>query len=303
MVAGVPLEILTVPSTDRIGRALSGTALKPEESVNYSFGGVLRFGDFNVTLDAYQIELTDRIVLSENLNQPAVAALLAANGIVGINSVRFFLNFVDSTTTGADLVASYRLRTDFGRFDFTGSLSVNEIKLDRTPVIPALTAIGLTPTQLFNRINTLTLSEGQPKEKAWFNTNWTLGKFGTTFKATYYGEVTEPGTDAARDIVLTPEVLFDIEGRYKLTDKISLTLGVENATDVYPRMTPGTTVLTPSTFTTLHNSGASAFSRYSPFGFSGRYVHGRVSLDFEEPDTQTKKKGRGGNTAAFFVVS
>lgn len=88
------------------------------------------------------------------------------------------------------------------------------------------------------------------------------------------------GTDAARDIVLTPEVLFDIEGRYKLTDKVSLTLGVENVTDVYPRMTPGTTVLTPSTFTTLNNSGATAFSRYSPFGFSGRYVYGRVSLDF-----------------------
>jgi iron complex outermembrane receptor protein len=159
-------------------------------------------------------------------------------------------------------------------------LSVNETKLDKTPVIPALTAIGLTPTQLFNRINTLTLTEGQPKEKASFNTNWTLGKFGTTFKATYYGEVTGPGTDAARDIVLTPEVLFDIEGRYKLTDKISLTLGVENATDFYPRMTPGTTVLTPSTFTTLNNSGTTAFSRYSPFGFSGRYVYGRVSLDF-----------------------
>ncbi|WP_290818908.1 TonB-dependent receptor [Aquidulcibacter sp.] len=280
VVAGVPLEILTVPSTSRIGRALGGTELKPEESVNYSLGGVFRFGDFNVTLDAYQIELSDRIVLSENLNQPAVSTLLAANGIVGINAVRFFLNGVDSTTKGADLVASYRLRTDFGRFDFTGSMSVNETKLDKTPVIPALAAIGLTPTQLFNRINTLTLTEGQPKQKASFNTNWSLGKFGATFKATYYGEVTEPGTDAARDIKLTPEVLFDIEGRYKLTDKISLTLGVENATDVYPRKTPGTTVLTPSTFTTLNNSGATAFSRYSPFGFSGRYVYGRVSLDF-----------------------
>jgi len=29
VVAGVPLEILTVPSTDRIGLALGGTALKP----------------------------------------------------------------------------------------------------------------------------------------------------------------------------------------------------------------------------------------------------------------------------------
>ena len=85
---------------------------------------------------------------------------------------------------------------------------------------------------------------------------------------------------AARDIVLTSEVLFDIEVRHKLTDNGSLTLGVENATDVYPRMTPSTTVLKPSTFTTLNNSGASAFSHYSPFSFSGRYVYGRASLDF-----------------------
>jgi iron complex outermembrane receptor protein len=280
VVAGVPLEILTVPSTDKIGLALGGKALKPEESVNYSLGGVLRLGDFSVTLDAYQIELTDRIVLSENLNQPAVATLLAANGIVGINTVRFFLNGVDSTTQGADLVASYRLRTDFGRFDLTGSVSVNETKLDKTPVIPALTAIGLTPTQLFNRINTLTLTEGQPKEKASMAANWTLAKYGATFKATYYGEVTEPGADAQRDLNLSREVLFDLEGRYKLTDAVGITLGVENLTDVYPKMVPGTTVLTPSTFTTLNNSGALAFSRYSPFGFSGRYVYARVSLDF-----------------------
>ncbi|GBF57044.1 colicin I receptor [Candidatus Phycosocius bacilliformis] len=280
VVAGVPLEILTVPSTDRIGLALGGKPLKPEESVNYSLGGVLRFGDFNVTLDAYQIELTDRIVLSENLNQPAVATLLAANGIVGINAVRFFLNGVDSTTKGADLVASYRLRTDFGRFDFTGSVSLNETKLDKVPVIPALTAIGLTPTQLFSRINSLTLTEGQPKQKGSFNTNWSHGKLGATFKATYYGEVTAPGTDAQRDLKLTPEVLFDLEGRYKVNDRITLTLGAENITDVYPRKTPGTVVLTPSTFTTLNNSGATAFSGYSPFGFSGRYVYGRVSIDF-----------------------
>ena len=145
---------------------------------------------------------------------------------------------------------------------------------------PALTAIGLTPTQLFNRINVLTLTEGQPKEKASVNVNWSMGNFGATFKGQYYGSVTEPGADALRDIVLAPEGLFDFEGRYKVADKYTFTLGVENFTDVYPKKTPGTTVLTPSTFTTLNNSGALGFSRYSPFGFSGRYVYGKVSFDF-----------------------
>ena len=282
VVAGIPLEIATVPSTSAVGRALGGKQLTPEKSVNYSLGGVLRFGGLSLTLDTYQIEIKDRIVLSENLSGAAITNLLVTNGVAGISTVRFFLNGVDSTTTGAELVASYRLNTDFGRFDLTASGSVNETKVDKVPNIPALAAIGLTPTQLFNRINTLTLSEGQPKEKASVNVNWTLGSFGATFKAQYYGSVTEPGStaDGLRDIVLAPEGLFDIEGRYKVADKYTFTLGVENFTDVYPKKTPGTSVLTPTTFTTLNNSGALGFSRYSPFGFSGRYVYGKVSFDF-----------------------
>jgi iron complex outermembrane recepter protein len=280
VVAGVPLEIATTPSTSPIGLALGGKQLEPETSINYSLGAVVRFGGLSVTLDTYQIEIKDRIVLSENLSGTAITNLLLANGVQGISTVRFFLNGVDSTTTGAELVASYRLNTDFGRFDLTASASANETKVDKVPSIPALTAIGLTGTALFNRINTLTLSEGQPKEKASVNVNWTLGDFGATFKANYYGSVTEPGADALRDIVLAPEGLFDFEARYKVANKYTFTLGVENFTDVYPKKTPGTTVLTPSTFTTLNNSGALGFSRYSPFGFSGRYVYGKVSFDF-----------------------
>jgi iron complex outermembrane recepter protein len=280
VVGGVPLEIATTPSTSPIGLALGGKQLTPEKSINYSLGGVVRFGGLSLTLDAYQIEIKDRIVLSENLSGAAITNLLVANGVQGISTVRFFLNGVDSTTKGAELVASYRLNTDFGRFDLTASASVNETKVDKVPSIPALANIGLTGTALFNRINTLTLSEGQPKQKAAVNVNWNLGDFGATFKANYYGEVTEPGADTLRDIVLAPEGLFDIEGRYKFNDAFTFTLGVENFTDVYPKKTPGTTVLTPTTFTTLNNSGALGFSRYSPFGFSGRYVYGKVSFDF-----------------------
>jgi iron complex outermembrane recepter protein len=292
VVSGVPLEIATVPSTSAIGLALGGKKLEAETSVNYSVGGVLRFGGLSITLDAYQIELKDRIVLSENLQgisnatptaaQIAISNLLTAGGIQGVNTVRFFLNGVDSTTTGAELVASYRLVTDFGRFELTGSASFNETKVDKVPFIQSLTSAGIAPTALFSRINVNTLTDGQPKEKASVNVNWTLGGFGATFKGNYYGSVTEPGTNAVRDIVLAPEGLFDFEGRYKVADKYTFTLGVENFTDVYPKQTPGT-ISTPgeaTPFTTLNNSGALGFSRYSPFGFSGRYVYGKVSFDF-----------------------
>ena len=54
--------------------------LDPEKSRNYSLGTVIRFGSFEATIDAYRIDIRDRIVLSENLNTPQVAALIAPFG-------------------------------------------------------------------------------------------------------------------------------------------------------------------------------------------------------------------------------
>ena len=45
--------------------------------MNYSLGAVLRLGELDVTIDAYRIDIDDRIVLSENLTQANVRSYLA----------------------------------------------------------------------------------------------------------------------------------------------------------------------------------------------------------------------------------
>ena len=77
---GVPFEVGTFPATSDVARTLGASDLDAEESVNYSFGAVFRIADFEATIDAYRIDIDDRIVLSENLNQPNVAALIAPFG-------------------------------------------------------------------------------------------------------------------------------------------------------------------------------------------------------------------------------
>ena len=47
-------------------------------------------------------------------------------------------------------------------------------------------------------------------------------------------------------------------------------MGADNVTDVYPDPLPPT----------LNTTGATAFSNYSPFGRSGRFIYGRVSFNF-----------------------
>ena len=69
-ISGVPFEVGTFPATSPVAVMLGAQPLDAEESINYSLGTVLRFGDFEATIDAYRIDIEDRIVLSENLNTP-----------------------------------------------------------------------------------------------------------------------------------------------------------------------------------------------------------------------------------------
>jgi iron complex outermembrane receptor protein len=121
-ISGIPFEVGTFPATSTVARALGASDLDAEESKNYSLGAVFRTTNFELTVDAYRIDIDDRIVLSENLGgTPQVDALIQP---FGIGRARFFINGVDTSTEGVDLVSRYKLRTEkLGRFDFT--LSAN----------------------------------------------------------------------------------------------------------------------------------------------------------------------------------
>jgi iron complex outermembrane receptor protein len=269
-IAGVPFDITTFPATDPVAAALGATPLRAEESVNYAGGAVLRLGDVNITIDAYRIDVTDRIVLSENLTSTAVRNFLTAQGFIGVGGGRFFINGVDTQTEGVDIVANYDWDTGgFGQFAFTLGANFNQTEVTRVPQTAVLAGF-IPPPVLFDRVNVLTFEEGTPADKYLFSVAWDWGRFGATLRATRYGEVLSPGTSAALDLVLEPATLVDIEGRVNLTDNLRFSLGADNVTDEYPTQTP------PA----LNSTSNTPFSNYSPFGRSGRYVYGRVSYEW-----------------------
>ncbi len=61
---GVPFDITTFRVDDPIAQALGAESLDAEKSTNFAVGAVYQAGSFNLTVDAYMIEVTDRIVLS-----------------------------------------------------------------------------------------------------------------------------------------------------------------------------------------------------------------------------------------------
>lgn len=269
---GQPFDLTTFKPTDPIAIALGAKPLDAEKSVNMSLGGVMRFGKASLTIDAYRIKIKDRIVLSENLIEgtlPGIVNFLSARGFRS-GGGRFFINGVDTTTDGVDVVLNLPVNTDgAGRFDVTLAANANSTEVIKLPTAATLSAFNPAPV-LFGRVNVLTFEKGTPKNKLSANVNWKLGQWGATARATRYGESISPGTTAAFDFTLSAKTLVDLEARYALSSKINLAVGADNVFDVYPDAFP------PA----LNTTGAAMFSNYSPFGRSGRFVYARASYSF-----------------------
>ena len=267
---GVPFEITTFKPSDPVAVALGAKPLKAEKSVNFSLGSVVRMGSVSLTVDAYQINVRDRIVLSENLTSTAVRNFITSQGFIGVGGGRFFINGVETRTKGVDVVLAMPYNAGAaGRFDFTLAGNVTTTDVTKVPTTTQLAALSPAPV-LFDRVNVLTLERGQPKNKINASAVWNLGPMGATLRATRYGEVLSPGTTAALDFVMQPRTTVDLEGRYAVTKSLSLALGAENLFDQYPETLP------PA----LNTTGNAPFSNYAPFGRAGRYVYARATYAF-----------------------
>ena len=267
---GVPFDITTFRVDDPIAQALGAESLDAEKSTNFAVGAVYQAGSFNLTVDAYMIEVTDRIVLSENLTAANVRAFLQSQGFIGSGGGRFFVNGVDTETTGVDVIANYAFpETDFGTFSTTFGANFNKTEVTKVPAIPVLSGLSPAPV-LFGRVNVLTLEEGAPKDKFTGQVNWEHGPFEATFRAVRYGEVLVPGTTAPTDYTLSPKTILDLEARYTWNDKVTLAVGADNILDEYPDAAP----------IALNGTGNTPFSTYSPFGYSGRFVYTKATLNF-----------------------
>ena len=270
------IEVGTFPVNSAVARALGSKPLEPETSANYSVGFVFARGPFELTLDAYQIDLTNRIVLSENLPNASTPAATAAQISTilrpfGISAARFFINGVDTRTRGLDAVARYRFDLGTaGRLDLTGALNLNDTKITKTPGLSTLTSLD-QPTFLFDRQARLTIEQGTPERKIVISGDWTLGDFAVSAKATNYDSVLLPQNALGSDQTTGEATLVDLEGRYTLPRNIGLAVGVNNLFDKYPNYTPGT-INSPT--------GSIGFPSYSPFGFNGRFLYARLSYNW-----------------------
>lgn len=262
-----PFDIVTFRVTNPAGIALGAEPLRAEESTNFSVGLVLQPIDrMYITIDAYRIELEDRITLSENLTSAAVRNFLNANGFPGVGGGRYFTNAIDTTTDGIDVIGTYGWQVGNGDLDVTMGYNHNKTSIDRIAPNPAsLNAID--PTALrFGRVEIGRFEVGAPRDKFLVGGDWSSDRCGFSANAVRYGEITVRNANPAQDQTFDPKWTLALAATLKL-DRWSFTLGGDNVLNEYPDEN------------VFANSTGGQFpyaSSAAPFGFNGAFVYGKI---------------------------
>ncbi|WBA42484.1 TonB-dependent receptor [Hymenobacter canadensis] len=262
---------------------------KAETSWNYSLGVAAQLGDnLLFTLDAYQIDISDRIINSERLikgsGNTGIKALQTP-AFDGISEIRFFTNAIDTRTRGIDLVTTYKTElTDASRLTASLALTFNATNIENTSDTPAALQAGTANRiLLIDTVSIGLIERAQPRQKILLSATYQVGKFSITPRASYFGSVTAFEKPTATTAIPNPrhisqefkgKTLFDLALVYNPAKVVSITLGANNLTNVYPDKVDSNRFAS-------YSNGEIPYSRnVAQFGFNGAYYYTNVTLTF-----------------------
>lgn len=218
------------PAANPVAQFMGAKELKPEKSLNIAAGFTASlFDGLSLTVDAYSIKIKDQFYATTPITVTASikAALLAANvpGADTIGQVQFYQNAFDSTTTGVDVVATYKVNWANGQAtSFTASGNYNKFKIDK-----------VFSAQFFDAEGVFDFENAQPRWRSVLSASHEVGKFKAVARATVWGpyknmfSVANPVTQK-----WDPEVFVDTEFSYKASDTYTVSIGARNLFANYP---------------------------------------------------------------------
>lgn len=297
----VPLGILTARPDSAIGQFYLAQPLKPEKSLSFSGGLVLTpGGGFNLTLDYYNIRVSDRIGITGNINPAADVAFLLAQGIpeaAELGAVRYFTNAFKTRTQGIDLVLQHKANTGIGRFDTSLAVNYNNTKVIDRRTITGTLASGRTITLLpVDDVRVGNIERSQPRWRAVLTESWTDGTFDATARVNFFGSYTTffdpitsgigatPGVTAAEAAALYPtpwpktfgaQASVDLEVGMTFAEKYRLAVGAQNLLNTFPQRE--TRNIYPTTGGALNGS---IYPDTAPIGQQGGFWYVRATARF-----------------------
>lgn len=277
--AGVIRQTKQLPSNDPKLAQLGIEAPKPELSWNYNVGLTAKAGDkLLFTLDAYQIDVSDRIIISEQLPVNAsVPALLAAYPpSTGIREITFFTNHISTRTMGIDLVTSFRHNfSTRSNLNASVAFTFNKTQVTSQKQTPSQLQAGATSViRLIDTVSISLIETSQPRDKVLGSLTYQTGNLNVTARATYFGKVIaweKPANLPHRAQTFDGKTITDITIGYDISKRFSITLGANNIFDVYPDKVLASYA--------SYSSGQIPYTRNaSQFGFNGSFYYTTLNL-------------------------
>jgi iron complex outermembrane receptor protein len=269
---GVPLEVGTFPVDTEAARALGSKDLEPETSTNISAGMTYKDEQFSLSVDAYQINVDDRISMSETFRGSGATSDMVTffeERGVPASGGRYFFNGINTETKGLDIVATMRHDVAMGSLTLKAAMNFNDTEVtNKDDLVTPNELAAYTTSQLLGRQNTVRYESSSPKENFQFSAMLQKPTSTLMAKLNRWGEVTIPASSVEREQVLSPKWTVDMEYSFQLNSQVRMALGVNNLLDEYPDKT-----VKRNSF-----NGIFQHSGYSPFGFSGRYIYTRLDM-------------------------
>ncbi len=280
----VPNEVGTFRNDSRVAQLFGIPSLTNESSFNLSAGVVWNVSDnFDVTVDAYQVDVDDRVVLTSQFDAGSsdeIAGILAS---VNAGSAQLFTNAIDTRTRGIDVIAAYN--TNFGASRFKATLAANFTDTEVTNIdIPA--TLQADPVSFFDREERNRFEDATPQLKVSLLFDYRVNRlvvnlffvrFGEVFARTQDVETDAQGNDTTDgngnpvfvDQRFSPKIITNASVGYNLTGTVNLTIGASNLFDVYP----------DENREEFRSGERFVYSRRaSQFGFDGGYYFARLNV-------------------------
>ena len=264
----VPYNIRQFPVTNPAAQALGAQPLRAEKSHSFSVGLVITPRDgLYMTLDAYQIAIAHRIVLSGDLTGAAVQSYLASVGIPFVDGGAFFYNGVDTRTRGGDFVAHYTVPLAASQLALSAGVNYNKTEITGIAPNPPQDALHGLVLPIVNRQEAGFLTSAAPLTKAYILANWNVGHWVAHGQLTRYGQWSSISNNGPKyDQTFGARLILDASLSYRRSGWM-LTVGGNNVGNTYPQRNNN-----------LNNfTGIFAYPFSSPFGFSGAYYYGTVA--------------------------
>jgi iron complex outermembrane recepter protein len=271
-----PVDFTTYPTNSTAARVLGIKELSEERSTSYGFGLTYQLAHkLDFSIDAYQIEVKDRIFRTDNFNAGEVG--YNYEEVIGEQGeAQFFINGADVRSKGIETVLNYTTQVSGSSsitFNVATIFSKNEIIKRK---VADLNVANLDDEALVNKyLNRSVVGQfetGTPRTKVISFVSYEVGKFNAMVRGTYYGKVTElsTSTDAVGnyyDQTFSAQTIFDVSVGYKLTPNVQLSVGSNNIFDKYPDILRE------------ENQGFYLYSNNQQ-GSNGAYYYGRVLFNF-----------------------